>query len=259
MKTILITGASSGIGKEFAMIAATHGHNVVLVARSESILQEMKRSIEAKHNVTVHICVQNLSIPNSAQRVYDAMQSQAITVDYIVNNAGFGHYGLFAGEDISIHTQMVQLNCTSLMELTRLFVPGMIARSTGGVLNIASIAALVPGPLQAVYFATKAFVLSFTESLAEEFVGTGVTATVLCPGPVATKFADAAAMSQSPLFKKSQSAKQVAYVGFNAMMRGKRMVFSRWSDAIVMRFFLPWVPRIVRAKIIKKMQYMKGA
>lgn len=241
------------------MIAAQHGHSVVLVARSESVLQEIQRSIEAAYAVPVHMFVQDLSVPNSAKQVYDAMQAQGITVDYIVNNAGFGHYGLFADEDMSIHTQMVQLNCTSLMELTRLFVPGMIARSAGGVVNIASIAALVPGPLQAVYFATKAFVLSFTEGLAEELVGTGVTATALCPGPVATKFADAAAMSQSPLFKKSQSAKQVAYVGFNAMMRGKRVVFSRWSDAIVMRFFLPWLPRIVRAKMIKKMQYMKGA
>src|SRR5271166_4002120 len=187
-KTALITGASFGIGAEFARIFAREGYHLVLVARTADKLRQIASELEKAHGTRSLILATDLSDPGAAAYVLDQTMRASIQVDVLVNNAGFGQYGLFAENDLEECLRQIQLNVTTLTHLTRLYLPAMIERKSGGILNVASAAAFQPGPLMAVYFATKAYVLHFSEALSNELNGTGVTVTCLCPGPTATEF-----------------------------------------------------------------------
>ena len=225
-KTALITGASSGLGKEFAKIHASKGDNLVLVARSKDKLESLKFDLEKQFSVSVYVIVKDLSDQYAPKAVYEQLKIQKIKVDYLINNAGFGDFGLFAETNWEKQLEMINLNITCLTYLTRLFLPDMIQNKFGKILNVASTAAFQPGPTMSVYFATKAFVLSFSEAIANELKGTGVTVTALCPGATETGFKAAASLEESGLFKGNQIAtsKEVAEFGYSKMMEGKTVV-----------------------------------
>jgi hypothetical protein len=222
-KTALITGASSGIGYEFAKILAKDCDVLVLVSRRRERLLEVKRELENSAAVSVKIIVKDLSQPGAGEDIYNELESEKISVDILINNAGVGHLGAFTEIDWRQNTDMIATNITALTHMTKLFVKGMIARKKGKIMNVASTAAFQPGPLMAVYYASKAYVLSFSEAIAYELRGTGVTVTALCPGPTATDFAKVADMERSNLFrfKPPASASDVARYGYDAMMKGK--------------------------------------
>ena len=222
-RTALITGASSGLGKEFAKIHASKGDNLVLVARSKDKLESLKFELEKQFGVSVSVIVKDLSDQYAPKAVYEQLKIQKIKVDYLINNAGFGDFGLFAETNWEKQLEMINVNITCLTYLTRLFLPDMIQNKFGKILNVASTAAFQPGPTMSVYFATKAFVLSFSEAIANELKGTGVTVTALCPGATATGFKAAASLDESNLFKGNQIAtsKEVAEFGYSKMMEGK--------------------------------------
>lgn len=225
-KTALITGASSGLGLEFAHIHASKGDNLVLVARSQDKLEALKLALENEFKISVTVMVKDLSDQYAPKTIYDELQQKQITIDYLINNAGFGDYGFFAECDWEKQLEMINLNVTALTYLTRLFLPQMIKNKFGKILNVASTAAFQPGPTMSVYFATKAFVLSFSEAIANELKDTGVTVTALCPGATETGFKAAAALGGSNLFKGNGIAgsKDVAEFGYKAMMAGKTVV-----------------------------------
>jgi short-subunit dehydrogenase len=222
-KTAFITGASSGLGKEFARIHASKGDNLVLVARSKDKLEALKFELEKQYGISVYVIVKDLSDQYAPKAIFEELKTQKIQVDYLINNAGFGDFGLFAESDWEKQLEMINLNVTCLTYLTRLFLPDMIKNKDGKILNIASTAAFQPGPTMSVYFATKAFVLSFSEAIANELKGTGVTVTALCPGATETGFKAAASLDNSNLFKGNQIAtsKEVAEFGYQKMMEGK--------------------------------------
>jgi short-subunit dehydrogenase len=221
--TALITGASGGIGYEFARLLAKDCGTLVLVARSENKLHEVKRELEALAPATVLVIPCDLSRAGAAAQLYDELEQANITVDILINNAGFAGYGAFVDRDWQKESDMIAVNITALTHLTRLFAKDMVERKSGRIMNVASTAAFLPGPFMAVYYASKAYVLSFSESLANELRGTGVTVTALCPGPTATGWAVTAGVDRSRLFKHSRpaSAADVARYGYKAMMKGK--------------------------------------
>ncbi len=223
MKTALITGASSGFGKEFAKIFAKDGYNLVITARSTDRLEKIKTQIEMEYGVDVFVVTKDLSLPSAPQEIFDFTQQKGVHIDVLVNNAGFGDLGDFAKSDLSRQQQMIDLNISALVKLTHLYLPAMLAKKDGKILNVASVAAFAPGPGMSVYYASKAFVLSFSDALSTELKGTGVTVTALCPGPVNTGFAAAAGFKNSLLFsgKADGKAAQVSRYGYKAMQKGK--------------------------------------
>ena len=224
-ENVLITGASSGIGLELSRLFAAAGSDLVLVARREDKLNELADELRADHDVTVRVLPADLSQPAAAVAIYEVLHGTGIDVDILVNNAGFGARGPVAELSIARQMQMMQLNMTTLVELTRRLLPGMIHRDWGGILNIASTAAFQPGPYMAVYYASKAFVLSFTEGLAGELAETSVNVTCLAPGPVATGFGAIAGVDESLLFKAGVlDAGKVAWAGYRGLRRGKVLV-----------------------------------
>ncbi len=224
-KTALITGPTAGIGRDLADLFAADGWRLVLVARRAAVLREVAADLRRRHGAVSVAVPADLSIPGAAERVAKAVRARRLHVDALVNNAGFGSFGPFAESAAGPQVEMVQVNVTALVHLTRLFLPGMLARRSGRVLNVASLAAFQPGPLMAVYYATKAFVLSFSEALAEEVRGTGVTVTALCPGPTRTEFGKRADMEGSRLMSGSilsvAASRPVAVDGYRAMLRGR--------------------------------------
>jgi short-subunit dehydrogenase len=222
----LVTGASSGIGLELARLLARDGHDVVLVARTEAKLRELADELQQKWGVVGHVVVADLARPDAAAAIVVQLQRSAIDVDILVNNAGYGLAGPFASTDLRRELEMIQVNIVALTQLTKLLLPSMVARKRGRILNVASTAAFQPGPLMAVYYATKAYVLSFSEAIGDELRDSGVTVTALCPGPTSTGFADAAAMTESRLFKlmRPMSSEAVAIAGYRAMLAGRRVV-----------------------------------
>ncbi|HIK46598.1 MAG TPA: SDR family oxidoreductase [Leptolyngbyaceae cyanobacterium M65_K2018_010] len=223
-KPVLITGASSGIGYELARVCAAHQHDVILVARREDRLKDLKEKLEAAHGVQVWPYQADLTEATARQALLDWTQSLGLPLYALVNNAGFGHLQFFAETDWERQNAMVQLNIVALTHLTRLFLPGFIAQGQGRILNVASTAAFLPGPYMAVYYASKAYVMSFTEAIASELEGTGVTATTLCPGPTESEFPDQAQIGEMELFKgKLPSSAEVAVFGYEAMERGQRI------------------------------------
>ncbi len=203
-KTALITGASSGIGKELAIIHAQQGGNLVLVARRADKLNELKQTLESQHKVSVYVIAKDLTNANAPQEVYDEVQTQGITVDYLINNAGFGGRGKFHERSIEDDLAMINLNIVALTLLTKLFLPDFVKRNSGKILNTSSTASFMPGPLQAVYFATKTYVTFLSNAIAEELYDTNVTVTNLMPGATESEFAKTSGMEKQVYLNKQQ-------------------------------------------------------
>jgi len=232
--TALITGASEGIGMELARIHAAKGDHLVLVARRGDRLETLKQELEAGFGVHVMVIEKDLTDPGAVSEVYATTVKAGLTIDVLVNNAGFGHYDLFTDSPWEKEDRMIRLNITALTHLTKLYLPGMISRGYGRILNVSSVASFIPGPYMSVYFATKAYVTSFSEALANELKGTGVTVTNLCPGATRSGFQAAAEVSEVKRMSndKLPSSAEVAQFGYDAMMRGKTTVVhgrsNRW-------------------------------
>jgi short-subunit dehydrogenase len=255
MKTALITGASGGIGYELAKIHAEKGGNLVLVARNKAKLDELKKELEAKHKVKVYTIGKDLSAPNAAAEVYKETKQQGLEVDYLINNAGFGDFGLFANSQWEKQEQMIQLNITCLTQFTRLYLNDMVSRKQGKIMNVASTAAFQSGPTMAVYYATKAYVLSFSEALDNEVKEFGISVTTLCPGPTESGFQAMAAMEESALVKgrKLPSSQQVATYGYQAMLKGKTIAIHGTMNWI-MAHAVNFVPRKIVVKLTRAIQ-----
>lgn len=249
-----ITGASGGIGEEFARLLAAEGHDLILVARSEEKLARLKVDLEQAHLITCHIMTADLAAPGAAAKLVGEMEQRGLASDVLINNAGFGTYGPFLDIDLAPQRGMLDLNIVALTELTHLLARGMKSRGTGRILNVASTAAFQPMPIMAVYAATKAFVLSLSEALANELAGTGVTVTCLCPGPTATGFQDRAAMHGSRLFqgRNIMDARTVARIGWTAAQRGKPLVIpGLWNWLLA--FSIRLSPRRLVPFIVRRM------
>jgi len=229
-KTALITGASSGIGLELARIHASKGGNLVLVARNKQKLDELKSELETKYSIKVFTIGKDLAVADSALEVYNEVKEQNIRVDYLINNAGYGDFGMFAETNWEKETRMIQLNISTLTQLTKLFLPDFIRQGGGKIMNLGSTASFQPVPLMSVYAATKAYVLSFSEAINNELAGKGITVTALCPGLTESGFVDAAAMNQSKMAKSKTlpTSKEVAEFGYNAMLKGKSSCHTRF-------------------------------
>lgn len=233
MKTVLITGASNGIGKEFAQIFAEKGYNLVLVARSESKLNSIAKEFETKYKVRVTVLTQDLSKTNIASKIYSEIKDRGIIIDILINNAGFGDFGFFIDSDLRKITEMINLNITTLTELTSLFVKDMVKRNSGKILNIASTAAFQPIPKFAAYAATKSYVLHFTEALHYELKDTDISVSVLCPGPTSTGFEKRAKAEKSNIFKNGMDAKVVAKIGYKGLMQNKMTIIPGFKNKLM--------------------------
>ena len=255
MKTALITGASSGFGARFAQLFAKDGYNLVLTARRTELLGQLKTQLEGEYGIDVTVLTKDLSRPDAAAEIFAFTQQNNIHIDVLVNNAGFGNLGNFAAADLKKQQDMINLNVLSLVNLTHLYLQPMLEKGFGKVLNVASIAGFAPGPGMSVYYATKAFVLNFSDALATELKGTGVTVTALCPGPVNTGFADAAGFKKSVLFsgKDDGKAMQVSRYGYNAMNRGKAVALPDVMCKLGV-FGVRLVPREFAKQFIYKVQ-----
>jgi uncharacterized protein len=250
-ETILITGASSGIGLELAKCFAADGCRLVLVARNMEALETLAKELRKSHQTDAIVLPADLSSPESPKRILAELSAQKITVDVLVNNAGFGALGTFAELSLPRQLEMLQVNITALTGLTGLFLPGMIERKRGGILNVGSVAGFQPGPGMAVYYATKAFVLSFTEALAEELAGSGLSIFVLCPGPTETNFSQVARANKARLFKaRKMSAAAVARAGHRAFRAGKVIAVPGGSNKLLV-LSGRLAPRAVVRKIAK--------
>ena len=254
-KTALITGSTSDIGYELAYIHAKQGGNLVLVARSKDKLEKIKNDLENNYKIKVYIIEKDLSLKDSAQDVYDELVKNKITIDYLINNAGFGDYGFFNESDWGKLERMINLNITALTQLTKLFLFDMIKRRDGKIMNVASTAAFQSGPTMAVYYATKAYVLSFSEAINNEVKNSEVTVTTLCPGATQSGFQEAASLQESRLVKgrKLPTSKEVAEYGYNAMLKGKSVFIHGILNYLLansVRFF----PRSAVVKITRFIQ-----
>lgn len=226
-QTALITGASKGIGAELARTFASKNNNLILVARSKKELNDLKQELENKFGISVKVIVTDLTKSENVQAVYDEIKAAGINVNYLVNNAGFGDFGYFADTEWERHEQIISLNISALSQLCYLFVQNWIPRRSGKILNIASTSAFQPGPRMSVYFASKAYVVSFSQALEFELRKHDITVTTLCPGPTESGFREASRMSRPNGLlknKKPVTSKEVAEFGYNAMMRGKSVV-----------------------------------
>jgi short-subunit dehydrogenase len=254
MAATLITGASSGIGLELARVFAKHRHDLVLVARTEPKLREAAEEARAA-GVRAHVIPADLSAPGAVPALIDRVQALGVDVEILVNNAGYGLLGPFVETPFDIERAMIQVNIVALTELTKRLLPGMLARRSGRILNLASTAAFFPGPLMAVYYASKAYVLSFSEAIAAELDGTGVTVTALCPGPTASGFQATAKLGRSRLIagRRLPTARSVAEAGYDAMMAGRTVFVPGGLNKLTV--MMPRVmPRRLMAKIVEKAQ-----
>jgi hypothetical protein len=257
VETVLVTGASSGIGLELARCFAADGSRLVLVARKGNVLEALAAELRKTHKIQAQVITADLAHPESPARLLAHLLSAGLKVDVLVNNAGFGAQGKFAELPLARQLEMLQVNITSLTHLTGLLLPGMIERRRGGILNVASTAAFQPGPGMAVYYATKAYVLSFSEALAEELTGTGVTVTAVCPGPTATNFGAAANMRTLGLVQKvSMSAEVVARQGHRAYRNGKPVVINGFRNAFP-AFLVRLSPRAAVRKIARRLNNIR--
>ena len=239
-ETVLVTGASSGIGLELARCFAADGCRLVLLARNAAALEALADELRRTHRVEAVVLTADLSQPETPERVFRELQGRGITVDVLVNNAGFGASGDFAGLPLQRQLEIIHVNITALTALTGWFLPGMIERGRGGVLNVGSVAGYLPGPGMAVYFATKSFVSSFSEALAEELDRTGVTVTVLCPGPTESNFGNVARGPKARQVRTGKmTAAAVARDGHRAFRRKKSVVISGWRNRFIV--FLIWL------------------
>jgi short-subunit dehydrogenase len=256
-KTALVTGASSGIGYELAKLLARDGYDLVLVARNERRLDEVAEEIRRSAGVAITVIPKDLSQPGAADDIYRQLTEMAVDVDVLVNDAGFSVYGPLWQTDLRSEWQMMQTNIVALTQLTHLVLPSMITRRSGKILNVGSTASFAPGPFSAVYGASKAYVLSFSEALAEELRGTGVTVTTLCPGPTKTEFAERAHLTGTNLFHgRLSSAADVARAGYRALMRGQTTVVVGLANRLLV-LTIRLSPRALVAKVSRRMLEVK--
>lgn len=249
-QTALITGASNGIGLELARIHAKRGGNLVLVARSQDKLNQLADELRAQyHDIQITVIAQDLAMPHAAQSVFAQTEQLGIQVDILINNAGFGGHGRFFERELPKEQQMIQLNITTLTELTHLYLQGMVARRSGKILNVSSTASFMPGPLQAVYYATKAYVTSFSQAVAEEVREFGISVTALCPGAVATDFVAAGDLQGVAAWKNAKSAQSVAECGYQAMLDGELVAFNEGKLKFTLEWVIPLLPRKTMLKI----------
>lgn len=255
MKNVaLITGASSGIGLELAKIHASKEGDLILVARGTTKLQKLKEELEAKYQVSVLNIPKDLSIPDSAQEVYDQVAKEGIQVDYLINSAGFGDFGNYHETSWEKEEVMLNLNILALTQLTKLFGTDMVERKSGRIMNVSSTAAFQPGPLMAVYYATKHYVQAYSEALYEEWRSYGVSVTALCPGATASGFQSAADMEGSRLFQgKLPTSLEVAEFGYKAMMQGKIVAIHGKMNALMAQS-IKFTPKKLALKIVRKLQ-----
>jgi short-subunit dehydrogenase len=254
-QTALITGASSGIGYELAKLFAQDGYDLVLVARNRPKLEQIAGDFAAKFKVTATAVPEDLSDASAPARIYDDLRRRGVEVDALVNNAGVGTYGFFAESDLAEELAMVQVNVAALTHLTGLFVRDMVKRGRGRILNISSMAGFEPGPLMAIYHASKAYVLSFSEAIANEVKGTGVTVTCLCPGPTATNFQARARMQRSRYAARESmmDAVEVARIGYRGLMAGKSVVIPGLRNQILI-WSLRLASRGMVTNVVRKAQ-----
>ncbi len=248
----LVTGASSGIGRELARLFAADGDNLILLARREDRLLELEQELEAAHGIDVRTLDVDLADPAAPEAVFNWTVEQGIAVHTLVNNAGFGARGRFATLPADLLDEMVRVNVSAVTGLSRMFLPGMLERGEGGILNVASMAAFQAGPYMGVYFATKSYVLSISEAIHEETLGRGVTISVLCPGPVATEFAEVADIEGSRLFKNARDVKSVALDGYRGYRAGRLIVIPGIFNQLGI-FFSRFAPRAMTRKISGKL------
>lgn len=254
MDVTLITGASSGLGEGFARALAARKHDLLLVARREERLRELAAELERAEGVSVATVALDLAAEGSGEALMAEVATRGLAVDTLINNAGFGARGSFAEIDLAEQKRMIALNCTALMELCHHVLPGMISAKRGGILNVASTASFQPGPWMAVYYATKAFVLSFSEALHEEVREHGVRVAALCPGPTRTEFADIAGMRDSELFKRFASPSDaVVRDGLAALEHNQAVKISGALNAI-MAESIRFTPRTLARRIAGGMQ-----
>jgi short-subunit dehydrogenase len=250
--TALITGASSGIGKELARYHGARGGDLVLVARNEDQLKALKKEMEYKYGIGVMVVNADLARPEAANQIFAATEQAGLQIDILINNAGVGGHGKFHQRELARDQAMMQVNMVSLVTLTHLYLQGMVERKSGKLLHVASTAAFLPGPLQAVYYASKSFVASFSQAIAQELAGTGVTSTALCPGPVATGFAAAGDLDGVKVFDKAASAASVAECGYEAMLRGDLVKINEKGLHFLLNWVVPFLPRKTVVKISRK-------
>jgi short-subunit dehydrogenase len=230
----LITGGSVGIGAALADEFAEHGHDLILVSRNRETLEARGRAIQEKFPVNVICVAEDLSDPAGPGRLYRTVSERGVRVDNLVNNAGVGLFGKFVTTDLDVELKMIQLNVTSLVELTKRFLPGMVERRSGRILNVASTAAFVPGPWMSIYYATKAFVLSFSEAIDYELKPNGISVTALCPGPTESEFKVRAGSQRSRLFEAFvMDAPTVARAGYDGLMKGKPLVIPGLRNKLI--------------------------
>jgi short-subunit dehydrogenase len=249
----VITGASGGIGLELAKVFAAHGHGLVLTARSGDRLREIAADLSRQHGIEARAVPLDLARPGAAQKLWDEVGG--VPVGFLVNNAGFATYGPFRETALTEELDEIQLNVAALTALTKLALPGMLEHRFGRILNVASTAAFQPGPLMAVYYATKAYVLSFSEALAEELEGTGVRVTALCPGPTSTGFQSRAGMEGSKLFERAPAldAASVARLGYEGAVRGRRIVIPGLANRLAAQSYR-FVPRRLMTRVVRRLQ-----
>ncbi|HXF10934.1 MAG TPA: SDR family oxidoreductase [Desulfuromonadaceae bacterium] len=258
-ETVLITGASSGIGLELARCFAADGCRLILVARNVQALETLAAELRQKHQIDVIVMRADLSQRETPKRIFSDLTTQKVLVDIVVNNAGFGAIGVFEHWPAERLNEMIQVNVGALTELTRLFVPGMVQRGSGGVLNVGSVAGFIPGGGMAVYYATKAYVLSFSEALAAELAGTGVKVSVLCPGPVPTNFGAVAGSKHVDLIRVSgRPADLVARDGHKAFRKGRTICISGGQNKFLV-FLIRWVPRALIRRIVLRFNGFRRA
>jgi uncharacterized protein len=254
-QTALVTGASTGIGVDLAECFARDGYDLILCARTASTLGEVAKRLAAAHGVKATAITADLGAVGGAAKLIAAIKSKKLSVDVVVNNAGYGKAGGFAGSDADIQLGMIDLNVRALVELTHAYWDGMLKRGRGGVLNVASTAAFQPGPLMAVYYASKAFVLSFSEALWEEARETGVKVSCLCPGPTVSKFRERAGTGATRLGQtlKVMGSMPVAQQGYDAFQKNQRVIVTGSGNAMMSRL-VQLLPRTTMLKMVRRMQ-----
>ncbi len=256
MSNVLITGASSGIGLELAKLFASDGHNLVLVARREELLNKIADELAGDYGIEVEVIAKDLTLEKSPEEIYKKLKNKDI--DIVVNNAGFGAVGPVAELDHKRQVEMVKLNVTALASLTRLFLPRMIKHNTGGILNVGSLAGFQPGPYATVYYATKAFVLSFTEGLKEELSNTNIKVSCLAPGPTHTEFGEVSGLDRSFLFKfGTLNAREVALRGYRGFLNNETVIIPGLSGKLL-PLLVRLSPRFLVRKITSRLNWSHG-
>lgn len=258
MATALVTGASAGIGEELARLHAQKGGDLIIVARRKDRLDDLAAELRDEYGVDVQVIASDLSKQDAASALFYEVQNRGLEVEILINNAGFGGHGEFHEAELDREQRMMQVNMVALTELTHLFVQGMVERGRGRVLNVGSTAGFLPGPLQAVYFATKAYVNSFSQAIADELRNTGVTVTVLCPGPVKTEFQEAADLGGLKGFDSAPSASSVAKCGYGAMEKGQLLAINDPKIRVALEGVLPFIPRKAALWMARKSMEKNG-